>query len=142
METNKQAVEDENEVKKEALENLKKLTAIIDGLRAKIDDLKNALAIEQEKAKKTVINQCWWDTKACGRYSQLEGLRDAGARCGGCSRLDVDRINDILDQIIPNFNFADPDSEIEAAKEEAEGQAWGEIRDEILDVLERVEKGQ
>lgn len=132
-------VEATKSVKEQALEKLAKLEGIIKGLQTKVDDLQEALDEEKDKVAKAIINQCWWDGKSCGRYSEISGFQDADGRCLSCPRLDKDRILCIFIQLFgAKFDYEN-DKAIEETSKETEEDAWEEIKDKIGDLLEKVE---
>ena len=134
-------------IKEQALEKLRKLEATIKGLQTKADALKEALDKEKvraEKAEKIIAsqpNQCWWDGKACGRYSFLGGFQDVGAQCYSCPRLDFDRIRFVFERIFANFKTSEIEMTREEASQIAKEEAWEEIKEILDDVMEELEEG-
>ena len=125
MEEMKQSpiIEAAKSTKEQVLDKFRKLENTIESLRAEL------------AAVEAIINQCWWDGKACCRYVKLNGLRDAGPLCHGCLRLDLERVGYCVDRIIANFMQSKTDMAEEHAADETTEEAWQEVNRE-LDNLE------
>jgi len=121
MEEMKQSpiIEAAKSAKEQVLDKFRKLENTIKSLRAEL------------AAVEAIINQCWWDGKDCCRYTQINGLQDAGSLCQRCPRLDIDRVIYIFDRIGINFIASEIEMAKEAATDEAAEEAWPEVNREL-----------